>query len=300
MLVPHNGSRIKSIELTTVFFVSMILGTLGIITLSVFFTFQYIDTKSILEGNIAYISERDATLNRISEEINKTSELSQSFTKELEKTKSLFQNTSSADQSLDGGQVREGDLAQALDLSSRGYSEYQDVIALLALFQQIETNLPILANMNELVVNQKELLEDLPVYWPVKGARVSMEWGPNIHPVFGSWYIHKGIDLASLTGTPVQSAANGEVTFVGYDLGYGLHIYITHNYGFKTHYSHLSTIKVNKGQKVKQGQFIGNVGTTGLVTGPHLDFQLYLGNELIDPGVYLRVSNKYERPVGNR
>lgn len=300
MMVPHNGRGIKSIEITAVFLLVSSFILVMILATSMFFTYQYISTKSTLEKNYTYITERDITLDNISQEIEQTSELSQRFTTELEKSKSLFKQSAFNNGESDLDELRYGDFEQALNLSSQGYSENKDIALLLSLSKQMENNLPLLENMNELVGSQQDLFRDLPVHWPVRGARVSMEWGPNIHPVYGSWYIHKGIDLAAFTGTPVESAANGEVTFVGYDMGYGLHVYVSHKYGFKTHYSHLRSIQVSKGQKIEQGQIIGRVGSTGLVTGPHLDFQLYLGNELIDPGVYLRVLHTYERPWGNR
>lgn len=299
MLVPHNGRQIKSIELTSIFLVSSLIACVGLIAVTFYFVYQYVNTKSLLERNTAYIEQKEETLQQISRELQTTSDLSERFSAELEKTKSLFQNTS-FEGIRDDAELRIGDFEQALDLVIQEYSENENVVQLASLADQLKNNLPLLENMNQFMNTQKELFTELPVYWPVKGARVSMEWGPNIHPVTGQWYVHKGFDFAALTGTPVQAAAQGEVTLVGYDVGYGLHVYVNHQYGFKTHYSHLSSIIVKKGQRIQQGQVVGKVGNTGLTTGSHLHYELYLGNELVDPGVYFRVFNDYERPTNNR
>lgn len=301
MMVPHSGKRIKAIELTFPFFLSAGIIITLIVCSSVFLTYKYINAKVTLRRNIEYISERESTLAQIEEDIKQTSEVTSRFNQELEKSQYLFQNVSYSEADSNN-ELQQGDFSQVLDISSNDYENYEftEVVNLVSLSQKLQDSLPILENMNKLMSNQQDLLKDLPVFWPVKGANVTMEWGPNIHPITGTWYIHKGIDLAAVNGTPVQVSGNGEVTFVGYDIGYGLHVYVSHKYGFKTHYAHLSAIRVKKGQKVSQGDIIGKVGSTGLVTGSHLHLEYYLGNELLDPGVYLRMQNDYVRPQGNR
>lgn len=301
MMIPHSGKRIKSIELTFVFFISVGIVLSLIVFSSVVFTYKYIEAKATLQRNIEYISERESTLAQIEEEIKETSEITSRFSDELERSQYLFRNVAYSERDSQN-ELRLGDFSQVLDIASNDYEnpEFNEIASLVSLSQRMRNDLTVLENMNELVSNQQELFTDLPVFWPVKGANVTMEWGPNIHPITGTWYIHKGIDLAAVSGTPVQAAGNGEVTFIGYDLGYGLHIYISHKYGFKSHYAHLSAIRVKKGQKVSQGDIIGKIGSTGLVTGSHLHLEYYLGNELLDPGVYLRILNDYTRPQGNR
>jgi len=94
-----------------------------------------------------------------------------------------------------------------------------------------------------------------------------------------------GIDYAAPRGTPVYAAADGTVTFSGRKGGYGKYIVLSHGASYSTHYGHLHTIakEIRKGARVRQSQCIGTVGSTGLSTGPHLDYRMKNGNKFINP-----------------
>jgi len=104
------------------------------------------------------------------------------------------------------------------------------------------------------------------------------------------WYgYHPGIDIAPGFGTPIVAAHSGVVTFVGMDDGYGMHVEVAQIDGFVTTYSHLSAFTVKVGQVVLAGQQLGNVGSTGYSTGPHLHFEVHVpGGARMDPAVWLR------------
>ncbi len=108
---------------------------------------------------------------------------------------------------------------------------------------------------------------------PVHGVMTS-PFGYRMHPVLRYRRLHTGIDYGAVTGTPVYAAGGGEVFHAGLRGGYGKCIIILHGGGIQTLYGHLSRIAVNPGQAVKRGQYIGNVGSTGLSTGPHLHFEV--------------------------
>jgi murein DD-endopeptidase MepM/ murein hydrolase activator NlpD len=129
-----------------------------------------------------------------------------------------------------------------------------------------------------------------------------MEFGPNRHPINDQWYLHKGIDIADAVGVPIVAAANGKVTEVGVDpTGYGVYVWIDHKYGFRTRYSHLQRASVSEGQEVHQGETLGTLGNTGLSTGPHLDFIIVLGTDVVDPSAFLKISTPdFKRWMGNR
>ncbi|MCM4450335.1 M23 family metallopeptidase, partial [Escherichia coli] len=102
---------------------------------------------------------------------------------------------------------------------------------------------------------------------------------------------HLGIDYAAPTGTPVKSAGKGVVTFIGTKGGYGNVIQIKHDSGYMTLYAHLSRFaKIKNGQKVNQGQVIAYVGSTGMSTGPHLHFGVYLNNKAINPASVVKIA----------
>ena len=112
---------------------------------------------------------------------------------------------------------------------------------------------------------------------PVNFKYISSNFKPRrFHPVQKRWKAHRGTDYAAKTGTPVVAAGNGRVTRAKYDKYNGNHVFIDHGNGIVTKYLHFSKRKVKKGQRVKQGQVIGNVGSTGLAAGPHLHYEFLL------------------------
>lgn len=119
---------------------------------------------------------------------------------------------------------------------------------------------------------------------PVNGVMTST-FGPRKHPILGTVRIHKGVDWAAPLGTPIAAAFDGEVVFQGDGGGYGNLVKISHGNGRETRYAHMQKFadKGGVGAKVKAGDIIGYIGTTGLSTGPHLHFELYRNGEAIDP-----------------
>lgn len=118
---------------------------------------------------------------------------------------------------------------------------------------------------------------------PLSVIRVTSRYGQRYHPVLRVWRKHNGVDYGAAQGTPVWSIAGGVVTFAGWQNGYGNYVCIKHDNGYESRYGHLHRIFVAKGQRVKQRQRIGSVGSTGLATGPHLDFQLLVNNRHVNP-----------------
>ncbi|OHV89397.1 M23 family metallopeptidase [Mesorhizobium sp. ORS 3428] len=119
---------------------------------------------------------------------------------------------------------------------------------------------------------------------PVSGVMTST-FGPRKHPILETVRIHKGVDWAAPIGTPVMAAFDGEISFQGDGGSYGNLVKITHANGRETRYAHMQKFAIASGvgTKVKAGDVIGYVGTTGLSTGPHLHFELYQNGEAIDP-----------------
>ncbi|EGC98018.1 peptidase M23B, partial [Burkholderia sp. TJI49] len=120
-------------------------------------------------------------------------------------------------------------------------------------------------------------LEAAAFTMPVKWTRISSFFGERIHPLSQAMAFHTGVDLAAPTGTPVDAAADGVVSFVGTDPGgYGHYVIVDHADGYSTYYAHLSAFArgLRTGEPVKQGQRLGSVGMTGAATGPHLHFEV--------------------------
>lgn len=120
---------------------------------------------------------------------------------------------------------------------------------------------------------------------PINGARLSSGFGLRRHPISGYTKMHKGTDFAAPTGTPVYAAGNGVVVRADRFGGYGNYVRIKHANGYETAYAHLSRFGpgIKKGTRVRQGDVIGYVGTTGASTGPHLHYEVLLDGVQIDP-----------------
>ncbi len=120
---------------------------------------------------------------------------------------------------------------------------------------------------------------------PVDGARISSGFGLRMHPVLGYTKMHKGMDFAAPTGTPIYAAGNGVVEKCGPFSSYGNYVRIRHNASMKTAYAHMSRFApgIRSGQKVRQGQVIGYVGRTGRVTGAHLHYEVLVNNVQVNP-----------------
>lgn len=120
---------------------------------------------------------------------------------------------------------------------------------------------------------------------PVEGARISSTFGMREHPVLGFMKMHKGVDFAAPTGTPIYAAGDGVVQNAEFKDLNGNYVKILHDNGWKTIYLHMSAFGpgIAGGVRVHQGQQIGAIGTTGRSTGPHLHYELHVNDEPVDP-----------------
>jgi murein DD-endopeptidase MepM/ murein hydrolase activator NlpD len=120
---------------------------------------------------------------------------------------------------------------------------------------------------------------------PVADGNVTSGFGGRNHPLLGYDKMHTGVDWASSTGTPVFAAGNGVIDKIGWEGGYGKYIRIRHANGYETAYGHMSAFARNMeaGKKVRQGQVIGYVGSTGLSTGAHLHYEILINGRFVDP-----------------
>jgi murein DD-endopeptidase MepM/ murein hydrolase activator NlpD len=120
---------------------------------------------------------------------------------------------------------------------------------------------------------------------PVSDGNITSGFGGRNHPLLGYDKMHTGVDWGSSTGTPVFAAGNGVIDKVGWEGGYGKYIRIRHANGYETAYGHMSAFarSMEAGMKVRQGQVIGYVGSTGLSTGAHLHFEILINGRFVDP-----------------
>ena len=122
--------------------------------------------------------------------------------------------------------------------------------------------------------------------WPVNGA-ITSGYGYRTHPVLGYRRLHSGTDFGAASGTPIVAASDGVVVTAGWLGGYGNAVVISHGGGVATLYGHQSRLAVGSGARVRRGQVIGYVGSTGMSTGPHLHFEVRVNGVTTDPARYL-------------
>jgi murein DD-endopeptidase MepM/ murein hydrolase activator NlpD len=129
---------------------------------------------------------------------------------------------------------------------------------------------------------------------PVVGY-ISSNFGTRRHPILGYTRMHAGVDFAAPQGAPIYAVGDAVVSFAGWAGGHGNHVKLDHGGGFGTGYSHMSRIAVSSGTRVRAGQIIGYVGSTGLSTGPHLHYELYKNGVKVNPlSVRFTVSNQVD------
>ena len=130
----------------------------------------------------------------------------------------------------------------------------------------------------------------VPSLMPLSGARMSSGYGMRDHPVLRRRANHQGIDLAAPSGTPVYATADGVVEKAQYWSSYGNIVTIEHGASMETRYAHLSGYAVRAGDRVRKGQLIGYVGSTGRSTGPHLHYEVRVDGDAVNPVPYMNAS----------
>lgn len=142
-------------------------------------------------------------------------------------------------------------------------------------------------SLNELrhvIAENMSYMAARPSIWPAYGF-VSSGFGYRF-TVFG-WGHHDGIDISGRVGTPIVATADGTVTFAGWREGYGRTVIIDHGYGWSTVYAHCTKLAVELGDRVKRGEVIGFIGSTGRSTGPHLHYEVRVNGRVVNPRYYL-------------
>ena len=136
------------------------------------------------------------------------------------------------------------------------------------------------------VEGRQALAAATPAIWPLAGW-LSSNFGMREDPVSGQQDFHSGLDISADKGTPVHATADGTIQYAGYNGNYGNSVEISHGFGIGTRFGHLSGFAVYVGKKVKRGDVVGYVGTTGRTTGAHLHYEILLNGQPINPLKFL-------------
>ncbi|NOX88076.1 MAG: M23 family metallopeptidase [Calditrichaeota bacterium] len=171
-----------------------------------------------------------------------------------------------------------------------GFEAKVDLSEQLKKINQIEREVKLEIESYQSLLNtfykKQDSVKYLPALRPVLKGVISSGFGLRYHPIYKVMRHHEGVDISAPRGTPVYASADGVVRFAGINGGYGKMIMLDHNYGFETRYGHLNKIVVRRGQRIKRGEKIGEVGNTGLSTAPHLHYEVLYKGRNLDPALY--------------
>ncbi len=291
MLVPHSEKKVYNlhINLFTMLFALLVLGAIvGSLT---WYGATYANTAGALADKDGKLKDAQASLDQLRDETARLLKAARGFETALSSTLGTLGLDKAA--KSDAPNANRGDLSSFFEVKESAEGSLKEVAEVRRLAGYLSGAAEPVKEIGDLLNSQSALLTDIPDLWPVKGGigHISMFFGQNENPFTGQWYIHKGVDISTYrSGDPVLATADGQVVTVDYDIGgFGNYVIIKHKHGFYTRYAHLQSFRVQKGQKVQQGQTIGYIGNTGLSTGPHLHYEVHLGSDVVDPMKYLNI-----------
>jgi murein DD-endopeptidase MepM/ murein hydrolase activator NlpD len=247
--------------------------------LSTFFSVQYFTSLSQTH-ELSKLRRENRELQTANEQFGKSVEsLRNQLTTVEDRTRKLaiIAGITTLDESSQGGSggVRND------ELSANPYRDDVDKMA----FRSHNLNKD-LSVLEQKFTAQSRLLSSTPSIAPVRGI-LTDGFGGRSDPFTGEAGQHNAIDISSAVGQPIRSPADGIIVKAEWANGYGNVIYVSHGYGYSTRYGHLQAFNVRAGQRVKRGDVIGYVGSTGRSTGPHLHYEVRVNNNPVNPLEYI-------------
>jgi len=258
LLIPHSKTRPVNFKVPFIgMFTTLVLCCFGIVyILSIAVdTFEYYRMKDKLN----YYSQQFLELNKTMTALKKAeNEFKRLFS--LKSKEKVLEN---------------------LDTSDSGSIDMEN------LKHQIKSTVESIGEIKDYLRIQRDIYVATPKGSPVVGM-ISSHYGQREHPRSGEENFHSGIDISSSPGNPVKATADGIVSFSGWSGGSGNLVVLEHGHGFSTFYAHNRSIPVKVAKKVKRGDIVGYVGSTGNSTGPHVHYEIWKDGKPIDPVNYLK------------
>jgi murein DD-endopeptidase MepM/ murein hydrolase activator NlpD len=278
LILPHSRSRFRKLQLSRAFVLTLAglalaLAAAGLYAPNLFFKTetQSAVLEQLREENARLLEERlsfETALGEISEQVsgveNRTGRLAEE----------LGVDDLAGDEPAAGGPAPPGARRSLFD---------QEVNALRSRADSLGHSMD---QLDEVFRERMRLLASTPNTMPVQGW-FSHGFGWRKDPFDGRRQFHRGIDIVADSGTPIQAPADGVVSRAVRVADYGKTIDISHGYGYVTRYAHLAEILVRPGQRVKRGDVIGKIGSSGRSTGPHLHYEVFRDGRRVNPWKYL-------------
>ncbi|MCX8026823.1 MAG: M23 family metallopeptidase [Thermodesulfovibrionales bacterium] len=258
MLVPHDSKKPLNLKIPSVGIISVFLLWIGVSSYAISSGVTRLQYEQ-METRLAYYTQQ---FNDIKGSINVIKEAESELTRVLSgnNKKDILQRISDSD----SGSLNLEEIKQQMQLTINKVSEIKEYIRL-----------------------QRNIYLSTPIGWPVEG-RITSYFGNREAPRKGDNEHHSGIDISAPSGTQILATADGIVSFSGWSSGNGNVVIIEHGMGYTTLYAHNSKNLVNEGERVKRGDTIALVGSTGNSTGPHLHYEVWYKGKAVNPMKYLK------------
>lgn len=258
MLIPHSNSRPLRVKIPSIgIVISIILWLMG-------------------SAYVFSIAVDSAEYDRMRTKLNYYSE---QFV-ELRTTISTLKKAENQFRALFALKSKE-EILESLDTSDSGSVDMEN------LKHQIKITMETVGEIKDYLSQQRDIYFATPKGWPAEG-RITSAFGNRVHPMSGKKDYHSGVDIASDPGTSVHATADGIVSFAGFSGGNGNLVVIEHGFGFSTFYAHNKKLNVKVGQKVKRGDIISYIGSTGSSTGPHVHYEVWENGKALNPYKFLQ------------
>ncbi len=295
IFVPHSHDNVKVFKFSALKSKIFIAGSLIISLLVIFglciFTISTLHNNQKLKESKANLeklnSEQEKTISQKTGEIEKLNEKYESLSDNASQFNNLFNEITEAYLDKSSKKTnRSGD---------RNESTFaKDINKLKNVLSSINEESGSKTGASDILTDTEEKLKkyiaSIPTLWPAKG-RLSSRFGSREDPLNYNEGNHKGIDIAADYGQAIVAAADGTVILSDWYSGYGKAVVIDHGRGITTVYGHSNELLVSEGKKVKKGDLIARVGSTGRSTGPHLHFEIRINGEAVNPLKYLDSNN---------
>jgi murein DD-endopeptidase MepM/ murein hydrolase activator NlpD len=323
LVIPDANSKVMRFRLSALLLYSLAISisVIGVVLITLTLSMNVTGIKNLNDKNIIAaelanktsdytktLSNKDATIENLQNSLLELATQTQIMKMKVDELKAFeedIRSFSSADSKPTNGEV--GIASYSLEgITTEGVgggsveASNEDITSLVSDTQQILHNLSgdisslklQFTDTKESILQYNQLMRITPSLWPTSSAKVSSLYGYRKDPFSRRVAFHAGIDISGDSGDPIYATADGVVTSSEYDRAYGYNITIKHASGVSTHYAHMRKLLVEKGQVVKQGDTIGQLGSTGRSTGPHLHFEVIKNGVTVDPKPYLQAIGK--------
>jgi murein DD-endopeptidase MepM/ murein hydrolase activator NlpD len=279
IFVPHARAKFRKLKVSHRLLFSIISLVSTSLCLSTFFSVQYFTSLSQTH-ELSKLRHENRELQSANEQFGKSVESLRTQLRTVEdRTRKLaiIAGITTLDEASQGG-------SGGLRNEEMAGSPYRDDVDKMS-FRSTRLSKD-LSELEEKFVAQSRMLSSTPSIAPVRGI-LTDGFGGRSDPFTREPGQHNAIDISSAVGQPIRSPADGIVVKAEWASGYGNVIYISHGYGYSTRYGHLSAFAVRPGARIKRGDVIGYVGSTGRSTGPHLHYEVRVNNNPVNPLEYI-------------